>query len=106
VAEKLILNVALLFLGALAVRWVALRLLYRFAPEWAVGPGGFLIDTRGRLGIFQMRQGNIHSHGGDGDASGGGGGCDQGRHPGTSALTAVAAARSLRTSSSSDWKST
>jgi hypothetical protein len=75
--ETLILNVGLLFLAAAAMRWVGLRLLHRFAPEWAVGPGGFLIDTRGRLGLLQMRGENLHDHSGPFDSPGGGGrGCD------------------------------
>lgn len=52
--EDLILNLALLFGSALAVLWLGRVILFRFAPASAVGPGGFLIDTTGRLGAFQM----------------------------------------------------
>lgn len=60
----------------LAVRWVALRLLYRFAPAWAVGPNGLLIDTRGKLGLLQMQDGDVMHHQSRTDHHvGGGGGC-------------------------------
>jgi hypothetical protein len=73
--EKLVLNGGLLFLGVVAIRWLGLRLLYRFAPAWAVGPGGVLIDTRGRLGILQMRTGHMHRHDAGTDPGGGDRGC-------------------------------
>ncbi|QYK40623.1 MAG: hypothetical protein KF887_14565 [Paracoccaceae bacterium] len=63
--------------GVLALRRIALSLLHRFAPPWAVGPGGLLIDTRGRLGLFQMQQDPRHRGFGDGsDSDPGGGRCD------------------------------
>jgi hypothetical protein len=44
------------FIGAvIAVVWLGRMLLLRFAPKWMVGPGGFLLDTRGRLGLLQMQ---------------------------------------------------
>lgn len=49
-------GVALLFGGVLALRWLGLRLLHRFAPAWMVGPAGVLIDTTGRLGMLQMHE--------------------------------------------------
>jgi hypothetical protein len=52
--EDLILNGMLLFGAFFAVLWIGRVILFRFAPPWAVGPGGFLIDTTGRLGAFQM----------------------------------------------------
>jgi hypothetical protein len=39
------------------LRAVLLAFLHRFAPDWLVGPGGFLIDTtpNSGLGVLQMR---------------------------------------------------
>ncbi|MCL4186820.1 MAG: hypothetical protein KJZ85_04375 [Rhodobacteraceae bacterium] len=56
-----------LFGGAAAVVLVVARiggrLLRRHAPAWMVGPGGFLIDTTGRLGLLQLPpDGHQHHH--------------------------------------------
>ncbi|MFN4158781.1 MAG: hypothetical protein ACK4GO_10310 [Gemmobacter sp.] len=61
--DALILNIALLFAALAVLRWLGLRLLYRFAPVWAVGPNGFLIDTTGRLGVWQMGDGHLNPRG-------------------------------------------
>lgn len=60
---------AALLVAVLVLRAAALWALYRYAPVWLVGPNGFLIDTRTRLGLLQMRATPSR------DASGGGGGC-------------------------------
>ncbi len=52
---------ALFAAGWLAV-WLLRGLLLRFAPRWLVGPNGFLIDTRGRLGILQMHDPQLLEH--------------------------------------------
>lgn len=41
--------------GTIVIVWLGRALLLRFAPQWMVGPGGFLIDTRSRLGLLQMQ---------------------------------------------------
>jgi hypothetical protein len=104
--ESLILNGALLFGGAACLVWVLRALMLRFLPDSLAGPGGLLIDPEGRLGLFQMW--HDHDRQGWADRPDGDGGCDQ-AHSAASARVARAAstsARSLRTSSSSDWKST
>jgi len=76
----LVIPMLILFGGAAAVVAVVARiggrLLRRHAPAWMVGPGGFLIDTTGRLGLLQLppdRQ--LFHHGGhQGPGSDGDGG--------------------------------
>ncbi|PLL11994.1 hypothetical protein C0V75_13970 [Tabrizicola sp. TH137] len=53
--ENPLFGFGLLFGGAAVLVWLGRALLMRFAPKWMVGPGGFLIDTRSRLGLFQMQ---------------------------------------------------
>ncbi len=76
--EDLILNGMLIFGSALAVLWLGRVILFRFAPPWAVGPGGFLIDTTGRLGVFQMHDAQAINHlsGADASRTGDTGHCD------------------------------
>ena len=72
-ASDLLIGAAALF-GGVAALFLCLRaLLLRFAPRWMAGPGGLLIDTRGRLGLLQMRE--RHDRWPDG-GGGGDGGCD------------------------------
>ena len=53
--RQFVLPAAAILAAVMLVRRSALRLLHRHAPAWLVGPGGFLIDTTGRLGLWQMR---------------------------------------------------
>ena len=48
--------------GAVALVWLGRAILMRFAPSWMVGPGGFLIDTRSRLGLFQLQDRGLEQH--------------------------------------------
>lgn len=59
--------------------WALKRLMLAVLPSWLVGPGGFLIDTRGRLGILQMDD-HHHSLGPD---AGRGSGTERGCAGGT-----------------------
>jgi hypothetical protein len=72
ILRTFILPVAGLFGAVLILRWIALRLLYRFAPPWLVGPHGLLIDTKTKMGMLQMRD-DLHGSSGGGAGGGGGG---------------------------------
>ena len=72
--EKLLVNGALLFGGAAVLVWALRALMLRFLPDSLAGPGGMLIDTTGRLGLFQMW--HDHDRRDWADGSDGDGGCD------------------------------
>jgi hypothetical protein len=55
---KFVLPAGGLFAAVFLLRWVALKLLYRFAPVWLVGSHGLLIDTKTRMGMLQTGNGN------------------------------------------------
>ena len=57
-----LLPAAALFGAAAVLLLVGRWLLLRFAPRWLVGPNGFLIDTRGGLGILQMHDAQLMEH--------------------------------------------
>lgn len=59
-------GLAAFVLVARGLRWLAIA----FLPDSLAGPGGFLIDTRGRLGIFDMHD-RDHRFGGSGVTDGG-----------------------------------
>ena len=52
----------LMFAGTAALVWLGRAVLVRFAPKWMVGPGGFLIDTRSRLGLFQLQDRGLEQY--------------------------------------------
>ncbi|TNF62776.1 MAG: hypothetical protein EP307_06305 [Rhodobacteraceae bacterium] len=67
-----LLPAAALFGAGAALLMVLRWLLMRFAPRWMVGPNGFLIDTTGGLGIFQMRDTQMMDYQRRTDAASGG----------------------------------